>query len=212
MLFGSSDAANAITVDKTPQNCCSPYRHGALPRSTMELAVVAGLEGVAAVTVLYAAVRRVSGHWAGILSGAVLALTPVATLMFRFDNPDALLVLLLTVAAYSVLRAIEKDSGTWWLPLAGVAVGFGFLAKMMQAFLVLPVFALVYLLAAHAPLRTRIVRSVAAVLAMVGVRGLVSGPCRAVARFVAARQSWWIPAQQRARTGIGLQRFRPVDR
>ena len=32
---------------------------------------------------------------AGLLAGAVLALTPVAVLMFRFNNPDALLVLLL---------------------------------------------------------------------------------------------------------------------
>ncbi|MEV5834921.1 glycosyltransferase family 39 protein [Nocardia sp. NPDC052112] len=168
MLFGSSDAANAITVDKTPAALWVMDISARLfGFNSWSLLVPQALEGVAAVAVLYAAVRRVSGHWAGILAGAVLALTPAATLMFRFDNPDALLVLLLTVAAYCVLRAIEKDSGAWWLPLAGVAVGFGFLAKMLQAFLVLPAFALVYLLAAHAPLRTRIVRSVAAVLALV---------------------------------------------
>ncbi|WP_433525901.1 ArnT family glycosyltransferase [Nocardia pseudovaccinii] len=168
MLFGSSDAANAITVDKTPAALWVMDISARLfGFNSWSLLVPQALEGVAAVAVLYAAVRRVSGHWAGMLAGAVLALTPAATLMFRFDNPDALLVLLLTVAAYCVLRAIEKDSGAWWLPLAGIAVGFGFLAKMMQAFLVLPAFALVYLLAAHAPLRTRIVRSVAAVLAMV---------------------------------------------
>uniref|UniRef100_UPI000A8E7F01 ArnT family glycosyltransferase n=1 Tax=Nocardia pseudovaccinii TaxID=189540 RepID=UPI000A8E7F01 len=168
MLFGSSDAANAITVDKTPAALWVMDISARLfGFNSWSLLVPQALEGVAAVAVLYAAVRRVSGHWAGMLAGAVLALTPAATLMFRFDNPDALLVLLLTLAAYCVLRAIEKDSGAWWLPLAGVAVGFGFLAKMMQAFLVLPAFALVYLLAAHAPLRTRIVRSVAAVLAVV---------------------------------------------
>ncbi|WP_433760205.1 ArnT family glycosyltransferase [Nocardia sp. CA-135398] len=168
MLFGSSDAANAITVDKTPAALWVMDISARLfGFNSWSLLVPQALEGVAAVAVLYAAVRRVSGHWAGMLAGAVLALTPAATLMFRFDNPDALLVLLLTVAAYCVLRAIEKDSGAWWLPLAGVAVGFGFLTKMMQAFLLLPAFALVYLLAAHAPLRTRIVRSVAAVLAMV---------------------------------------------
>ncbi|WP_327100757.1 glycosyltransferase family 39 protein [Nocardia vinacea] len=168
MLFGSSDAANAITVDKTPAALWVMDISARLfGFNSWSLLVPQALEGVAAVAVLYAAVRRVSGHWAGMLAGAVLALTPAATLMFRFDNPDALLVLLLTVAAYCVLRAIEKDSGAWWMPLAGVAVGFGFLAKMMQAFLVLPAFALVYLLAAHAPLRTRIIRSAAAVLAMV---------------------------------------------
>ncbi|WUC08315.1 glycosyltransferase family 39 protein [Nocardia sp. NBC_00565] len=168
MLFGSSDAANAITVDKTPAALWVMDISARLfGFNSWSMLVPQALEGVAAVGVLYAAVRRVAGHWPGILGGAVLALTPAAALMFRFNNPDSLLVLLLTVAAYCVLRAIEKDSGAWWLPLAGVAVGFGFLAKMMQAFLVLPAFAVVFLLAAHVPLRTRIIRSVVAVLAMV---------------------------------------------
>lgn len=168
MLFGSSDAADAITVDKTPGALwVMDISARIFGLNSWSLLVPQALEGVAAVAVLYAAVRRVAGHWPGVLAGAVLALTPAAALMFRFDNPDALLVLLLTAAAYCVLRSVEKDSAAWWLPLAGVAVGFGFLAKMMQSFIVLPIFAVVYLLAAHVTWRTRIVRAVAAVLAMV---------------------------------------------
>lgn len=168
MLFGSSDAANAITVDKTPGALWVMDISARLfGFNSWSLLVPQALEGVAAVAVLYAAVRRVAGHWTGILAGAVSALTPAAALMFRFDNPDALLVLLLTVAAYGVLRAIEKDSAAWWLPLAGVAVGFGFLAKMMQAFIVVPIFAGVYLLAAQATWRRRLIRSGAAVCAVV---------------------------------------------
>lgn len=171
-LFGSSDAANAITVDKTP---------GALwvmdlsvrlfGLNSWSLLVPQALEGVAAVAVLYASVRRISGHWAGVVAGLVLALTPVATLMFRFNNPDALLVLLLTVAAYCVLRAIEKDASAWWLPLAGTAIGFGFLAKMMQVLLVVPVFGIVYLLAAQQMWRTRLMRSIFGSLAMIASAG-----------------------------------------
>ncbi|MFG3524698.1 glycosyltransferase family 39 protein [Nocardia nova] len=168
MLFGSSDAADAITVDKTPGALwVMDISARIFGLNSWSLLVPQALEGVAAVAVLYAAVRRVAGHWPGVLAGAVLALTPAAALMFRFDNPDALLVLLLTAAAYCVLRSVEKDSAAWWLPLAGVAVGFGFLAKMMQAFIVLPVFAVVYLLAAQVTWKTRIIRAVAAVLAMV---------------------------------------------
>ena len=77
----------------------------------------------------------------------MLALTPVATLMFRFNNPDALLVLLLVASAYALTRAMEKAE-TKWLVCTGVLVGFGFLTKMLQAFLVVPGFALVYLIAA----------------------------------------------------------------
>ena len=82
--------------------------------------------------------------WAGLVAGAVLALTPAAALMFRFNNPDALLVLLMTASAYCMQRAIERDR-TRWLVLAGVLLGFGFLTKMAQAFLVLPAFGIAYL-------------------------------------------------------------------
>ncbi len=62
-----------------------------------------------------------------------MALTPVATLMFRFNNPDALLVLLLTGAAYATIRAVEAGR-TRWLLVAGSLIGFGFITKMLQAF------------------------------------------------------------------------------
>ena len=113
------------------------------------------LEGVAAVALLYATVRRWFGRPAALLSGLVLALTPVAALMFRFNNPDALLVLLLVAGAYCVTRAVESGQ-TRWLALAGAALGFAFLTKMIQAFVVLPAFALVYLVAAPVPLRRRL--------------------------------------------------------
>ena len=94
MLFGSSDAANAITVDKTPASLwvmdISVRVFGLNPWSVL---APQALEGVAAVALLYAAVRRVSGPGAALLAGAIMALTPVAALMFRFNNPDALLVL-----------------------------------------------------------------------------------------------------------------------
>ena len=113
------------------------------------------LEGVAAVGVLYTTVRRWFGPAAGIIAGAVMAVTPVATLMFRFNNPDALLVLALVLAAYTTTRALESGK-TRWLALTGALLGFGFLTKMLQAFLVLPVFALVYLVAGPPRLGRRI--------------------------------------------------------
>lgn len=157
MLFGSSDPANAITVDKTPAALwvmdISVRLFGLNPWSVL---VPQALMGVAAVWVLYAAVRRVAGPGAGLLAGTVLAATPVAALIFRFNNPDALLVLLLVAAAYCVQRACEKEASRWWLVAAGAAVGFGFLAKMLQAFLVLPAFAASYLVAGHRTLSRRI--------------------------------------------------------
>lgn len=168
LLFGSSDAGNTITVDKTPGALwvigISVRLFGLNPWSVL---VPQALAGVAAVALLYAGVRRVSGQGAALLAGSVLALTPVAALIFRFNNPDVLLVLLLVAAAYCTQRACEKNASGWWLVAAGAAVGFGFLAKMLQAFLVLPGFATAYLVAAHGSWRRRLFGLLGAAAAVV---------------------------------------------
>ncbi len=146
-FFGSFDSSNFITVDKTPASLWVMELSVRLfGLNSWSVLLPQAAEGVAAVGVLYAAVRRWAGPAAGLIAAAALACTPVAALMFRFNNPDALLVLLLTAAAYAMVRAIESGR-TRWLVLAGALLGFGFLAKMLQAFLVLPGFALVYLVA-----------------------------------------------------------------
>lgn len=166
-LYGSLDPANSITVDKPPASlwlmALSVRLFGLSPASIL---VPQALLGVATVGLLYATVRRTSGHGAGLVAGALLALTPVATLMFRFNNPDALLVFLLTLAAYATLRAVGRGTGRW-LVLAGVIMGFAFLTKMLQAFLVLPAFILVYLLMAPIRFRTRLFHLLAACAAMI---------------------------------------------
>jgi 4-amino-4-deoxy-L-arabinose transferase-like glycosyltransferase len=165
-FFGSSDAANSITVDKPPAAlwvmALSVRLFGL---SSWSILVPQALIGVATVAVLYLAVRRVAGPAAGLVAGAAMALTPVAVLMFRFDNPDALLVLLLTAAAYAVTRAVEKASARW-LALVGVLVGFAFLTKMLQALLVVPAFALIYLIAAPTTIGRRIAHLAGAGLAL----------------------------------------------
>jgi 4-amino-4-deoxy-L-arabinose transferase-like glycosyltransferase len=170
-FFGSLDSANAITVDKPPASLwLMALSVRIFGLSSWSILVPQALLGVATVGVLYASVRRTAGHWAGLLAGLVMALTPVAALMFRFNNPDALLALLLALATYATLRATERANGRW-LAGAGVLVGFAFLAKMLQAFLVLPAFALVYLLAAPTTLKKRVLHLVGAFAAMVVALG-----------------------------------------
>jgi 4-amino-4-deoxy-L-arabinose transferase-like glycosyltransferase len=170
-FFGSSDASNFITVDKTP---AALWVMGLSARlfgvNSWAILVPQALEGVAAVGLLYATVRRWAGPVAGLIAGAVFALTPVAVLIFRFNNPDALLVLLLVAGAYATTRAVERGSARW-LALAGACVGFGFLTKMLQAFLVLPAFALAYLVAAPGGLGQRIRHVLVAGAAMVASAG-----------------------------------------
>ena len=171
LFFGSLDAGNVVTVDKPPAALWLMALFGRVfGFSAWTMLIPQALAGVASVWLLYAAVRRTSGHAAGMLAGAALAATPVAALMFRYNNPDALLTLLLVAGAYCTVRAVERGS-LRWLALAGSAVGFGFLAKMLQAFLVLPAFALVYLVAAPIGLVRRIWHVVVAGAAVVVAAG-----------------------------------------
>ncbi len=161
-FFGSSDASNFITVDKPPASLwLMELSARVFGVSGWSILIPQALEGVASVGLLYAAVRRWYSPAAGLIAGVVLATTPVAALMFRFNNPDALLVLLLVGSAYALIRALEH-AGTKWLMLASVLVGFGFLTKMLQALTVVPAFALVYLIAAPTGLWRRIWQVLAA--------------------------------------------------
>ena len=170
-FFGSSDAANFITVDKTPASLwVMELSARAFGLNSWSLLLPQAAEGVASVGLLYATVRRWAGPAAGLIAAAVAALTPVAALMFRFDNPDALLVLLMTAAAYGTTRAIESGR-TRWLVLTGGLLGLAFLTKMLQGFLVLPAFALAYLAAGPPRLGRRLLQLLAGGAALVAAAG-----------------------------------------
>ncbi len=166
-FFGSFDSANFITVDKPPASLWPMELSGRIfGFNSWSMLVPQAIEGVLAVWLLHATVKRWFGHWAGILAGLLLALTPVAVLMFRFNNPDALMTLLIVAAAYCTTRAIEA-AGTRWLLLAGLAMGFGFLAKGLQPFTVLPALEIAYLIAAPTSWRRRLLQLLGAGAALV---------------------------------------------
>ena len=170
-LFGSFDSANFITVDKPPASLWPMELSGRIfGFNSWSMLAPQAIEGVLTVWLLYATVRRWFGAHAALLAGALLAITPVAVLMFRFNNPDALMTLLVVAAAYCVTRALEAAS-TRWLLLAGLAMGFSFLAKGLQPFTVLPALALAYLVAAPTSLRRRVGQLLAAGAALVAGAG-----------------------------------------
>ncbi len=136
LLFGSLDPHNFITVDKPPVSQWVMGLSGQLfGFSSASMLIPQALMAVGAVALLYGAVTRISGPRTGLLAGAALALTPVAVLMFRFNNPDAVMVLLMTAAAYCTVRALQQASPRW-LAWAAVAMGFAFLAKMLEGVMI----------------------------------------------------------------------------
>ena len=80
LLFGSLDPHNFITVDKPPVSQWVMGLSGQIfGFNSASMLVPQALMAVAAVALLYGAVARISGPRTGLLAGAVLALTPVAT-------------------------------------------------------------------------------------------------------------------------------------
>ncbi|MFE1890627.1 glycosyltransferase family 39 protein [Streptomyces microflavus] len=171
LFFGSLDSANAITVDKPPA-ALWPMALSVRLFGLNSWAILAPqvLMGVATAAVLNTAVRRRFGPVAGLIAVGVFALTPVAALMFRFNNPDALLALLMTVTVWCVLRALEQGR-TKWLLWAGAAVGFAFLTKTLQAFLILPPLTVLYAVCAPVPVRKRLGQLALSALTMVVAGG-----------------------------------------
>ena len=168
-FFGSVDASNFITIDKPP---LAIMLMGLSVRlfglSSLSILLPEALLGVASALLLFHVVRRPFGPAAGLIAAVVMALSPAAVLMFRYNNPDALLTFLLIAAAGALQRALV-DGRVRWLVLCAVLVGLGFNAKFLQAYLVLPAFVLTWLIAAP----TSFVRRAAALVPM-AVAGIVA--------------------------------------
>jgi 4-amino-4-deoxy-L-arabinose transferase-like glycosyltransferase len=177
-FFGSLDSSNFITVDKPPASLWVMVLSARLfGFSSFSLLLPQALMAVGSVALVWGTVRRTlarlgttTANTGALLAGFAVAATPAAALMFRFDNPDALLVLLMTTGAYCTVRALPR--GSWrWIALAGVALGFAFLTKMLQGLLVLPAFGLVYLLAARTSWGKRIIGLLIAAVSLVASAG-----------------------------------------
>jgi 4-amino-4-deoxy-L-arabinose transferase-like glycosyltransferase len=163
-FFGSFDANNFITVDKPP---LSTMVMGLSVRifglSAWSILLPEALVGVGTVGVLFLTVKRSFGPAAAVIAGAVMALTPAAVMIFRFNNPDALLTFLLVVSAWALLHAVDRGS-LRWMAFAASLVGLAFLTKYLQAYLVLPGYALVFGFSANTTLRRRLIGLVVAMV------------------------------------------------
>ncbi|MDQ0031015.1 glycosyltransferase family 39 protein [Arthrobacter bambusae] len=170
-FYGSSDPGNAITVDKPPMSLwimsLSVRIFGLNPWSIL---LPQALMGVLSVYLLYRMVQKRTDPATGLLAGLFFAVTPVATVMFRYNNPDALLTLLMIGAAYATLEAIDQGKLRWLLA-AGACVGAGFLTKQLQVALILPAIALAYLVFARVSVLSRLLHLGAALLAAAAASG-----------------------------------------
>ena len=168
-FFASYDPGGFVTVDKPPLGFWIQAASAKLfGFQGWSLLLPQALAAVLSVALLYYLVRRTFGPVAGLLAALTLALTPITVATARNNTVDCLLVLVLLIAAWAVIRAAETGR-LRWLVLCAVLVGLGFNIKMLQAYLLVPAFFLLYLLAAPRRWRTRVAHLTLATIVLLGV-------------------------------------------
>jgi len=144
-FFASLDPGGYVTVDKPALGLwlqtASAYIFGFHGWSII---LPEALSTITSVALIYKIVQRFFGKTAGVISALVLGLTPILIAVSRTNNLDASLVMVLLFATWMLIVAAEKGS-LKLLVLSMVLVGIGFNIKMLQAFMVLPAFYLVYI-------------------------------------------------------------------
>src|SRR5437660_2573191 len=168
-FFVSFDPGGFVSIDKPPLGfwlqAASAKIFGFTPFSIF---LPQALAGVLSVLLLYHLVRRHFGVVAGLLAALALAISPISVITNRNNTIDSTLVLVMLLGAWAVLRAAESGKLRWLL-LCALFVGLGFNIKMLEAYLVVPAYGLLYLLAAPRRLRVRIAHLALAALLMLTI-------------------------------------------
>jgi 4-amino-4-deoxy-L-arabinose transferase-like glycosyltransferase len=167
LFFGSADWGNSITVDKPP---LSLWVMGLSVRffglNTWALLLPQAAMTMATTVLIYRLSRpRLPASFA-LLSAAAFAITPITVLLARYNNPDPLMVLLMLAALYAGIKATESNRSRL-LYVTACLLALGFLAKQLQAFLVLPAIILIFLVYSSLAWRRRLLTLLLACLVLV---------------------------------------------
>ena len=137
-FFGSFEWGNLISVDKTPLSIWVESLSVRLfGLNSWSILVPQALMGVATTFLIYKIVRTGFGAAPSLLAGAIYATTPVVFLMSRFNNPEPLMGLLMVAATYVSLKAMGSGRLRTFA-VAGLLLGLAFMAKQVQAFVIVP--------------------------------------------------------------------------
>ncbi len=147
-FFVAAEPGGSVSVDKPPLGlwiqALSAWIFGISGFSVLLPGILAG---IGSTVLIFHLVRRIFGDIAGLVAAAAVAFAPIAVATDRNNTMDSLLILTLLFAAWCYTKATETGKLKWLL-WGGVSVGLGFNIKMLEAFLPLPAFYLMYLLGA----------------------------------------------------------------
>ena len=161
-FFGAFEPGGSVSIDKPPVDLWLQVASvKLLGFSATTLKLPEALSGIAAVPLLFLAVRRIWSPLAGLAAAASLAVLPVEVITSRSDTMDGVMMVLIVLALVFFVRACETGAMRWLL--AGAAVlGVAFDVKILESFVALPGLALFALLGFPGPLGKRMLKLAAA--------------------------------------------------
>lgn len=167
LLFGSADAGNGITVDKPPLHvwvlALSIKTFGL---SSMSVLAPQAVMGIATAWLVQKSVMAWGTRSAGFLAGLFFVLTPVTSMIFRFNNPDSLLLFLWALAAFLIIRSVRTQD-TLTLHLGAAVLGLAFLCKQFQGWILAPAVMLAFLVFGFGTVAQRIRRLITTAVVMI---------------------------------------------
>lgn len=168
-FFASFDPGGFVTVDKPPLTFWIQTLfawvfgiHG------WSVILPQALAGVGSVLMIYILVKPTFGKTAARLASLIIACTPIAVAVSRTNNIDSMLVFTLLVATWMLFRAIRRQKAAWAVG-AFAMIGVGFNMKMLEAYMVVPAFFLLYWLAFQATRKKKMLVLTVATAVMVVV-------------------------------------------
>ncbi len=146
LYFGAWEPGGSASIDKPPVDLWLQVASvKLLGFGSTSLKLPEALGGIAAVGLLYAAVKRVWGFAAGIGAALALAVMPVEVITARSDTMDAVMMALLAGALLLLIKACESGR-TGWLLAAAAVLGIAFNVKLLETVVALPGLATIALL------------------------------------------------------------------
>jgi 4-amino-4-deoxy-L-arabinose transferase-like glycosyltransferase len=137
-FFGAFEPGGSVSIDKPPIDLwLQVVSVKLLGFSSTTLKLPEAFAGIASVPLLYTTVRRMWSATAGLAAAVALAVLPVEVITSRSDTMDAVMMLALVLALFSLVRAAETGRRAW-LMLGAAALGLAFNVKLLESLVALP--------------------------------------------------------------------------
>jgi len=161
-FFGAFEPGGSVSIDKPPVDLWLQVASvKVLGFSSTTLKLPEAFAGIAAVPLLFAAVRRMWSTPAGLAAAIGMAVLPVEVITSRSDTMDGVMMVLIVLALWLIVRACETGSYAWLLAGA-TTLGVAFDVKLLESLVAVPGLALLAYLGLPGSRRRRLAQMLAA--------------------------------------------------